>query len=318
MIEKKSVQGINYYFNPDIEKFRYNEYRKWNRLVAEAAYLEGRGTDFPLHVIIETSSRCNLKCSFCNREKLTRPQQDMDFPMFTKIVDECSNNRVHSLSLYALGEPMLNKEIGRMAGYAKSMGIPYVDISTNGMYDMRRLLGTALNELIISVDGFKKTHEELRLGADYDRIMDNIGDFLIEKRRRKDWFPIVRMQIIDIPETHDQIEGYINKWAKRVGVVYVKTLEGMVQNLGDKMIPKEEIEKRLKNRKPCKQLNFVLTVDSNGDIEYCCHSPEGKAKLGNINDMTLQEAWAKVEPIRNAHRKGEYTDLCLNCVDYNW
>jgi radical SAM protein with 4Fe4S-binding SPASM domain len=315
---KKGQQGVNFYNDPEIEKFRYNPYRKANRELAEKMY-RGEIDPRPLHIIIETSSRCNLKCGFCNREAgLNRPQQDMTLEVFKEVADQAVEMRVHSLSLYALGEPMLNKDIGKMIIYAKSLGIPYVDLSTNGMYDMKKLLGTGLNELIISIDGFKATHEKLREGADYDRIKENLSELTTAKWKRRDAFPYIRMQCIDLPETHDRIDDFIDYWKKKVDVVYIKTLETMAQNLGDKNAPQKVLDTLMVNRVPCKQLYFALTVTSNGDIAYCCHDPKDKSTLGHISKMTLEQAWNKLAPIRQRHNKGDYTELCANCTDWNW
>jgi hypothetical protein len=114
------------------------------------------------------------------------------------------------------------------------------------------------------------------------------------------------MQIIDILETHYQIKDYIDKWGKRADVVYVKKLEAMAQSLGEKLVKFDE--SKMKDK--CKQLSFILTVNSNGDICRCCHDPCGKSVVGNIESMTLKEAW---------HKEIDMTDFCKNCMDrLNW
>ena len=132
MLEKKSIQGNNIYPNPETEKWRYNPYRLVNRIKADSLYDIGEAPDFPLHVIIEPTNRCNAKCGFCNREVMTRPVCDIDLDTFKKAIDQAAEGLVHSVSLYALGEPMLNPDIAEMCAYAKGRGIPYVDVSTNG------------------------------------------------------------------------------------------------------------------------------------------------------------------------------------------
>ncbi len=54
---------------------------------------------------------CNLKCIMCNREVMTRPQVDLDLGLYKNIVDEAVENRIYSISIYALGEPFLHKDI---------------------------------------------------------------------------------------------------------------------------------------------------------------------------------------------------------------
>lgn len=318
MLIKKGTQGTNYYKDPEKESFRYNPYRKYNRVKAEESYKTNEILPFPLHVIIEVSSLCNLKCSFCNREVMTRPQKNMDMETFKKVVDECAENRVHSLSLYCLGEPFLNPDLREMIIYAKGKGIPYVDVSTNGMKDMTSVVGTGLDEIIVSLDGFKETHEKLRKGADFDLIVYNLSKLLNARKDKDTIRPLIRIQIIDIPETKDQIDDFIRLFQDFCDVVYVKNLEVFSQNLGDKNLPYQEIVTRLNNRVPCKQLWFVLTVNSDWSIAACCHDSEGKSIL---KSKTLKEAWGEIKDARERHRIGNYSDfneLCSQCTDWSW
>ena len=317
MIERKASQGIYYYNNEEIEKVRYNPYRKHNRIVAEEHYKEGIGTEFPLHIIAETSSFCQLDCIMCNRKVMTRPQQNMDYGVFKKIVDEAVMHRVYSISLYSLGEPMLNPNIKEMAVYAKASGVPYVDLSTNGQRNFSSLLSTQINEIIVSIDGDKETYNEIR-GADYQTVIDNLTSFLVARDMLKQKHPLVRLQIIDfIPPRYDT-DKIISEWLNcglPVDVIYKKTMENMSQSID--LISEDKIKELNKDRKPCKQLFYTLTVQADGQIAYCCHSPKGLANIGHINKMTLKEAWSKVETIRQEQKQRKYNDFCANCTDWS-
>lgn len=329
---KKATQGIYYYKDPKIEKWRYNSYRKRNRMQVEHFYNNlKKACPFPVHLIIEPTNRCNLNCIMCNRQVMTRPIADMDIDTYKKIVDEGVANYIYSISLYSLGEPMLHPNIREMATYAKRMGVSYVDLSTNAMFDMTPLLGTSLNELIVSIDGDEKIFSEIRRGGNYTKVVNNLFDFL-EKRKagNYDW-PLIRLQIIDFQPPKYDIEKLIEAWLDyqpksgatdlsrqpQVDVIYRKTLEGMTQSIGNKVLPKEEQERRIRGRKACKQLFYTLTINSNGDIAYCCHDPYGKSVLGNVKDITLKEAWQKVEKIRQEQMKGIYNEFCRKCCDWN-
>src|SRR3990167_1255983 len=69
--------------------------------IASQLYID---KDFPRHIFLETTSTCNLSCSYCPREKI---KQDMDFGLFIKIIDEASQYGARSFSLHLFGEPML-------------------------------------------------------------------------------------------------------------------------------------------------------------------------------------------------------------------
>lgn len=324
MLIKKSNQGVNYYLDEKIENIRYPEARLLNRQKAEQAYKDNVTLPFPLHLIIESTNRCNLKCPMCNRETMTRPVMDLDFNLYQRVIDECSKNKIYSVSLYALGEPMLHPRIMQMIDYAKLKGISYVDTSTNATKDLKPLINSGLDEIIISLDGFKDQFEQMRYPAKHEDIIANIEDFLAVKKLATHALaahalgekPIVRLQIIKNKLTEPIIDKFIEHWINKVDVIYVKNLEYMIQNLGYKNISEEKAEQV--ERTPCKQLWFLLTLNSNGDIAYCCHDSKGKSVLGNIKDMTIKQAWEKLDPIRQKHKSEFYTSLCAECKDFKW
>ena len=320
----ESVQGKNWYLEGSgVEKLRYNPFRKKNRLKAEEAYKKNFDLPGPLHVIIETSSLCQLRCGFCNRDAgLARPQKNMGLDLFKKVADQCAEGGVHSLGLYALGEPFLNPDLRKMITYAKGIGIPYCDVSSNGMLPMAEVvLGTSLNEIIVSLDGFKETHEKLRPGSSWEKIRDNIGNLWWQRKRGNHQWPIIRLQIIDLPENHDKIPQFIDWGLTFADVVYVKRVESMRQSLGNRLIADDKANDLMLNRTACKQLYFCLTVTSSGDISACCHDGKNNTVLGNISEINIKDAWVKLAEIRQRHRMGDYSDfngLCKNCTDYNW
>jgi MoaA/NifB/PqqE/SkfB family radical SAM enzyme len=321
MNRKLSTQGANIYRDPSAEIWRYNPRRRRNRALAEKVYKERKYLDFPLHVIIEPTNHCNMICQMCLRNVMTRPKGYMDWDVFRKIVDECSAHNTYSFSLYMLGEPLLHPRIRGMINYSKRMVIPYVDVSTNGLVDMRVLLGTALDELIISLDGIDNVTYNKNRQGDYDKIEQNIIEFLDAKKKGDYEYPFVRLQIIEMETNEPYIEEFIKKWTDKVDVVYLKKLEGMVQGLGNALVTKEEAARKNKERSPCKQLFYTHNIYWNGDHAFCCHDPYGKSVLGNIKDMTIKEAWSaalKKEEIER-QKKGIYEGLCEKCIDFeNW
>lgn len=314
---KQSTQGLNLYRNQADENWRYNPKRRNNRKIAEKSYREKKYLDFPLHVIIEPTNRCNMMCRMCLRNVMTRPQGMMQWKIFTRIVDEIAEHDTHSISLYALGEPMLHPRIRDMINYIKKMGIRYCDISTNGLKTIVPLLGTALDEVIISLDGINnETYNQSRQG-DFDKIKENIEYFLMKKAEGNYEYPFVRMQIIDMESNKKFLDEYADYWHGKADVVYIKKLEGMVQGLGEKLVkigPQPD-------RMPCKQLWYTHTINWNGDHAFCCHDPHGRSVLGNIKDMTIGEAWHSQKKM--AETVGQvrcyYCDFCKDCVDWgNW
>lgn len=304
---KENSQGISYYTNHEIEKIRYTQYRKANRRRAEHAYQNRVDFDFPKHIILETSGVCQCKCPFCYATNMKREKGLMKFDTFTRAIDEAAENLIFSVSMYAGGEPMLNKEIIAMAKYAKQQGIPYIDLSTNGLINFNELIPTQINEVIVSLDGIdQETYEENRPGGNYHHVVNNINSFI--KARGDFVFPILRLQIIDMPSTEPYIEKFIDNWKDKVDVVYKKVYEEMGH-----IFKKEERDNT--GRKPCKQLYFTLTVQWDGDLSFCCHSSNKKSVIGNLNKITLKQAWARIKTLRREQERGIFNDFCKECKE---
>jgi len=322
---KDSVQGRNLYLKgSDTEEIRYNPYRLANRRKAENSFELGFDLPYPLHLIIETSSLCQLKCGFCNRQVMGRKQKNIDLENCRAAIKQFAAGLGHSISLYALGEPFLHPELEEIIRYAKKLIIPYVDVSTNAMLPMTRILGADLDELIVSIDGYRQTHEKLRGGSNWELIVENTEKFRNERNKRGLRKPLIRIQVIDLWETRNEVKEnseFIN-WALGLGdFVYIKSVEAMSQNLGDKNLPQRDIVNCLSKRTPCKQLWFSLTIDSEGYWSGCCHDPKGKSRLGNISDMTMKEAWELLGKTRREQKEGKYDNfdgLCTKCCDWRW
>jgi len=317
---KMSVQGKYYYRDENLERLRYNPRRKKNRETANQSYNTLVPVDFPLNVIIEPTNYCNMMCQMCLRNVMTRKQGIMQWEIFCKIIDECAANGTYSISLYMLGDPLIHSRIRAMAHYAKMMGIPYVDISTNGMIDMTVLLGTALDEIIISLDGIDNTTYNENRQGDYQKIEDNINNLINAKTEGKYEYPLIRLQIIEMDSTKPYLGSFVEKWSDKVDVIYIKKLEGMVQGLGDKLISDGDVSKINFDRNPCKQLFYTHSITWDGDHSYCCHDPKGVTTIGNVENMSIRDAWKSETRIQEIERQNNniFQGVCEHCVDWDF
>ena len=124
-------------FGDDWKKHRskeYFEYRKsWDKIPREKTE-----TKFPIHLDIETTTNCNLKCPMCPRTVMIENgtfgndsgyiiQED-----YMNIVDQGVQHGVKSIKLNYLGEPLLHKDIIDHVRYAKNRGVLDVLMNTNG------------------------------------------------------------------------------------------------------------------------------------------------------------------------------------------
>ena len=85
---------------------------------------------YPRHLFVETTSFCNLSCTFCPREQR---REFMDWNLFTQIIDEASFYGARSFSHHLFGESLLYPKWMEAIRYTKSKNKDHtVLITTNG------------------------------------------------------------------------------------------------------------------------------------------------------------------------------------------
>lgn len=131
----------------------------------------------PRSIDIEPTTRCNYRCTMCQRTYWGKTSKDMTFESFQKIIDSIPT--LKEIKLQGIGEPFLNPDIFRMIDYAKQLGIK-VNIYTNASLFgddelLQRLCNSHIDLLRISLDaGTEGTYERIRKGANYDKVINNI------------------------------------------------------------------------------------------------------------------------------------------------
>ena len=155
------------------------------------SYLKGKNkcNYFPFKIWIETTSRCNLACRLClNREINNSDKGDMDFSLFKKIINQ-SKDFLYEANLFHRGEPLLNPNIAEMIEYASINNIKTC-IHTNATLlneEMSiKILKSGLTKIYFSLDTFiKEDYEYIRSGADFEKTVSNIKNFLQLKKELK-------------------------------------------------------------------------------------------------------------------------------------
>lgn len=116
--------------------------------------------DFPLHLDIETTNNCNLRCPMCGRNWMEEKIGYLDWELFKKIIDEGIKYHLPSIKLNYRREPLLHPDLSKMVKYAKEKGILEVQSNTNGLLlndqKAEELIEAGLDRIIFSFDGATK------------------------------------------------------------------------------------------------------------------------------------------------------------------
>ncbi len=154
--------------------FKWTERRaRYREIVSGAEPYHGR----PHTVILDLTSRCNLRCAMCFQSLHAKGSF-----VTSDLSDDCLE---HSLSftasasqvnLFGTGEPFLAKKLEEVVTTLHS-SVDEIVISTNGtIYNERitRSLGK-VTRLIFSIDSADaEQFERIRVGARFENVLDNI------------------------------------------------------------------------------------------------------------------------------------------------
>ena len=141
---------------------------------------------FPIYLLIEPASVCNLRCVMCFQIDKTFTKKEnmglMPWDLFVKIADQAAEGGTKAVTLASRGEPTLNPRFGDMLKYLNDKGIVDLKINTNATRInetiSHQILSAGVNEVVFSVDaGTKDTYESIRVGGKFDSVVSNIEEF---------------------------------------------------------------------------------------------------------------------------------------------
>ena len=151
-------------------------------------------TPFPTHVLIETTTRCNLRCKQCAHVIGKYDFADMTLETFAKLRPLFPHLR--QAALYGHGETFLYKHFFEMLAELKRYPAS-VYVTTNGTLlteaVAERLVELGLDKLAVSLDAATPAlFNEIRRGADFEKVMQNIRALnAVKKRKHQDDKPIL-------------------------------------------------------------------------------------------------------------------------------
>lgn len=287
-----------------------------DRVTSLHHYLTGRETSSRIfRLVIEATNSCNLTCIMCPRNTMTRKIDHMGEEMFEKIIAE-SHDSLEFVSLNGYGEPLLHPALFKYLEICRKYHVP-TGISTNctklHSEMVEKLLAEGPDQLILAIDSVeKKSYEQVRVGAVFENVLENVKDFL-KRREERGNRSFVVLQCIYMRETKHQIRHFRNYFsAYTYDALRIRQLTYSGRNRQDA---------DYKNRfNACYWLWMEPMILSNGTVVPCCQDVNGKLALGNIREKSLAEMWQEgyIRELRRRHAKGERASIpiCKTCNMY--
>jgi uncharacterized Fe-S cluster-containing radical SAM superfamily protein len=184
--------------------------RDW---AAELAPLGSR----KLKVVWDISNKCNLRCRMCHfafDDVFYRPAEYMRPEVFERLAEQALPN-AHTLILSAGNEPLTSPWFADILRIAARYQVPDLLFITNATRLTPKIaeaiLDSGVTQVQISIDGStKETYENIRRGADFDKLIKNIRYLTDLRRKRGSLLPRLQFNIVLMKSNLEELDGFVD------------------------------------------------------------------------------------------------------------
>lgn len=280
---------------------------------------------FPPQLVIENTSCCDQQCIHCSHKELIRPKRHMKRALWDRLVEEVAKESPGTEvwpTFY--GESLvMGREIWDRIDYAAKVGCENLVLNSNGgqlkkKEHIDRILASPLKRFILSIDGYsKETYEKIRRLGKWGVTYPAVEELLRRRRETGQLYPIVICQFSLMEENEHEVESFRKHWQERGAEVKVRpklewTASGSIRS--------DRIDHETDFRIACPWGNNTMAIHQDGSAVACAVDYEGRFTVGNANEHTIKELWARLgERLRRPHRKhfwSEIPDVCKGCRDW--
>jgi radical SAM protein with 4Fe4S-binding SPASM domain len=314
----------------------------------------------PKRAIIETEYTCNLRCEMCslwqeNYIKNRNENKNLTEEKLREIYAKLKEFGVKSVT-YIGGEPFLKEYLFSTAKELKEFGISASTVTNGTVLNEEKIKEIAEKELfeniIFSLDGTQKTHDEIRGKGVFEKIYENIKTLRKIKNKNKLKKPKVLIYITVWDKNYADIEKTLRaasslnpnkiriQLASHISEEIIKKTDSVLKNsiethsyLNDIQTEKafvfiKEISFSLKEKygnlefekifeeenKKCRFINKDFIITPNGNILICPMLTQ--TVMGNIylNDLSevFEKNRKKIEEIKGKAETG-MLPICYEC-----
>jgi len=276
-------------------------------------------SDFPVHLLIEPSSACNLRCVMCFQTDSTfnkKPYMGMmDFGLYQSIIDQAAEGGARAISLTSRGEPMMNKRFTDMLQYASDKkAFMDLKINSNGTWldekTAHGILASDANVLVISIDAHtEQMYKEIRVRGNFERVVSNVRRLYdIRNRHYPDSGLEIRISGVKIRDDQDE-DSFRNFWSEMSdNVVYVR-MQARWDTYNNAPHPDKNY--------PCAFPWNRLYIWYDGICNPCDEDYKSKLSVGNLKEKSLKDIWHSPEmtKFRESHVTGDRNTImpCDRC-----
>lgn len=150
---------------------------KINRIIRLNGNEKSNKFSFADIAYIELTRACNLRCKHCLNNSGVKEDNEIDYNELLRIIQSLIKSGIFEIR-FTGGEPLLYPKIYDIIKYCTDNYV-YVSIGTNGTLItenvVKNLKNSGLNKAIISLDGTKKAHDNIRGDGNFDKTINAIN-----------------------------------------------------------------------------------------------------------------------------------------------
>ncbi len=285
---------------------------------------------YPYMFEIEVTTKCHLRCVFCEHTHWSEKPRDLSFDDFKKVVDQFPG--LIWINVTGEGTSFLNPEFMDMLRYLKSKSVFVAMVDSFDRIDekeMKELIEIGVDKISLSIDGAtKESYEEIRIGGNFDRVVENVRRFIRMKEEMDSPVPELcfrmvftktnyheMIQFIDLVHSFGE-KKYIGEgtYAEFVSLLEFEQTEDLIYEPAEEIVQKvnrraRELDIEVKwdhpsheaRKKPPMRKCIVWTepyIMIGGDVVSCCavlmsnnRTFLKKHSFGNVLEKPFKEIW---------------------------
>jgi pyruvate-formate lyase-activating enzyme len=274
--------------------------------------------EFPIYVLIEPASACNLKCPFCfqiDKDFTSKPYMGfMDMDLFVRIVDECEANGTGAITIASRGEPTLHPRLTDMLDYLKGKFFE-IKLNTNGTKLTEEIchaiFRNEVNDFVLSIDTEQKElFEVLRKNASFDEVLENVK---LLNRIRSEYYPesltVIRVSGVHFLPDQDN-KRFSEFWGELVDEITINPAESRWDTYNNPRQPDIST--------PCTYIWERFYVWFDGTCNPCDVDYKSELSPGRVSaDVSIKSVWhsKNLQQLKQAHLDGTRSTImpCDRC-----
>jgi MoaA/NifB/PqqE/SkfB family radical SAM enzyme len=286
----------------------------------------------------------------CEISYWTESGGDLQAANLRRMIDHLP--KLKRVDLTGIGEAMMNRGFFDAIKFLKARG-SYVTLNDNFTLiteqAARRIIELGVDQIFLSLDGAtKETYEQIRVGANFDKVIANARRLIGVKREMGRKRPEVKINTVVCASNYRELPGIV-ELAHDLGVGMVQFVNVIVfentVNL-DTSVFRGEVQAKFQEalerarqlgvlvkielfeKLPVQQCDFPWKrnfVTYDGFVHPCCYTTQtgdrtaqNRRSFGNLVATPFQEIWNSktYSSFRDKMRAGILPDACEHCPKY--